>query len=55
MDNVFAVEEIIFNLQRHSINDNVVKVNFAKAFDMVDLDFLLELLAARGFGSRWIC
>lgn len=29
-------------------------MDFAKAFDMVDQDFLLELLKAKGFGDRWI-
>ena len=30
------------------------KVDFAKAFDSLDWSFVLEVLAARGFGSRWI-
>lgn len=54
MDNVIAAEETIFNLQKHNIPGNAVKVNFAKAFDMVDWDFLLDLLVTRGFWQRWI-
>ena len=48
------VEETIFSLQKLKIPSNIIKVDFSKALDMVDWDFLLELLYARGFGSRWI-
>lgn len=30
----------------------ILKVDFAKAFDLVDLEFLLDLLKARGFGPK---
>ncbi|XP_039146809.1 uncharacterized protein LOC120284053 [Dioscorea cayenensis subsp. rotundata] len=53
MDNVVAAEEIIFSLQKRRLDGNIAKVDFARAFDMVDWDFLLELLEARGFGPRW--
>lgn len=29
-------------------------MDFAKAFDSLDWNFLLEILIARGFSSRWI-
>lgn len=29
-------------------------MDFAKAFDLVDWDFLFELIHARGFGERWV-
>ena len=32
----------------------VLKLDYEKAFDKVDLDFLAELLQARGFGTKWI-
>lgn len=54
MENVVIVEEIISNLQKRNINDNVVKVDFIKAFNFVDWDFLFELLEARGFSACWI-
>jgi hypothetical protein len=30
-----------------------VKLDFEKAYDMVNLDFLMECLAARGFSEVW--
>lgn len=53
MANVVEAEEIIFNMQKQGLCGNVVKVDFAKAFDMVGWDFLLNLMEAHGFGSRW--
>lgn len=49
-----SAEELIFSLQKRKIPGHVLKVDFSKAFDIVDWDFLLELLAARGFGQRQI-
>lgn len=46
MDNVVIVEELIFYLQKRGIIDNIVKVDFAKAFNMVSWEFLLEFLMA---------
>ena len=54
MDNIATAEELIFSLQKRRFPGNVLKVDFSKAFGMVDWDFLLEMLTARGFGMRWV-
>lgn len=54
MYNVVVVKETIFSLQKRSISGSFIEVDFAKAFDMVDREFLFDLLATRGFGQRWI-
>lgn len=41
-------------MQRHRLLGHIIKMDFSKAFDTVDWDFLLELLKARGFSERWI-
>lgn len=41
-------------MHKRRLNGHILKVDFAKAFDSVDWDFLLELLRVRGFGSRWL-
>lgn len=53
-DNIIASQEVIFNLQKMKLLDHVFKVDFAKAFNSLDWNFLLDILFARGFGSRWI-
>lgn len=45
---------MIFNLQRQKFLGYAFKVNFAKSFDSLDYNFLLEILAAWGFGPLWI-
>ncbi|XP_039122026.1 uncharacterized protein LOC120258641 [Dioscorea cayenensis subsp. rotundata] len=54
LDNVVVVEELIFSMQKRRLPGFVLKVDFAKAFDLVDWDFLLNLLRAKGFGDRWV-
>lgn len=41
MDNIVVVEELIFNLQKKGVTCNIIKVNFTKAFNLVDCEFLL--------------
>jgi len=53
-DNIIAAQEVIFNLQKKKKLGFAFKVDFAKAFDSLDWDFLLEILSARGFGQRWL-
>ncbi|XP_039118945.1 uncharacterized protein LOC120255125, partial [Dioscorea cayenensis subsp. rotundata] len=54
LDNIATAEELLFSIQKRNLNGHVLKVDFAKAFDSVDWDFMFDLLRARGFGSRWI-
>jgi hypothetical protein len=32
----------------------VLKLDYEKAYDKVNWDFLLDVLEKRGFGGRWI-
>lgn len=53
LDNIVTVEELIFNIHKRRLPDYILKVDFVQAFDLVDWDFLFDLLKARGFGDRW--
>jgi hypothetical protein len=33
----------------------VLKLDYEKAYDWINIDFLIEVLKLRGFGDRWIC
>ncbi|XP_039130342.1 uncharacterized protein LOC120266746 [Dioscorea cayenensis subsp. rotundata] len=54
LDNIAMTEEAIFSIHKRRLMGHILKVDFAKAFDSVDWDFLLELLKARGFGPKWL-
>lgn len=54
LDNIATAEELIFGMHRSNLEGHILKVDFAKAFDTVDWEFLLELLEARGFGNRFV-
>ncbi|XP_039140399.1 uncharacterized protein LOC120277606 [Dioscorea cayenensis subsp. rotundata] len=54
LDNVAIAEELIFSLKKRRIPGYILKEDFSKAFDLVDWEFLLDLLKARGFGSKWL-
>lgn len=53
LDNIVTAEELIFSIHKRRLPGHILKVDFAKAFDLVDWDFLFDLLKARGFGDRW--
>ena len=40
----------------HSTHDSafVLKLDYEKAYDRVNWDFLMEMLESRGFGGKWI-
>ncbi|XP_039129083.1 uncharacterized protein LOC120265272 [Dioscorea cayenensis subsp. rotundata] len=54
LDNIATAEELLFSIHKRRLDLHVLKVDFAKAFDSVDWDFLFELLKVRGFGARWL-
>lgn len=53
-DNIVAAQELIFNIQKQKLLGYAFKVDFTKAFDSLDWNFLLHALTAWGFGLRWI-
>lgn len=53
LDNIVTAEELLFSISQRRLKGHILKVDFAKDFDTVDWEFLLELLEARGFGSKW--
>lgn len=52
-DNIIADPDMIFNLQKRKLMGQVFKIDFAKAFDSLDWNFLLDILATKGFGPRY--
>jgi hypothetical protein len=44
----------VHNLHRNKEPGVIIKLDYEKAYDEVNLDFLFEILGTRGFGDKWI-
>jgi Reverse transcriptase (RNA-dependent DNA polymerase) len=53
LDNVLAANEIIHATKQAKHSGVVLKVDFEKAYDRVNWDFIREILLSRGFGLTW--
>nr|GEW80306.1 RNA-directed DNA polymerase, eukaryota, reverse transcriptase zinc-binding domain protein [Tanacetum cinerariifolium] len=53
LDGPFIINEVLSWCKRKKQRAMVFKVDFAKAYDSVRLDFLDEVLKAFGFGYKW--
>lgn len=54
LDSVAVAEEVISHLKENDNEGLLLKVDFKKAFDTLDWDFLLDSLRARCFGEGFI-
>nr|GEV04882.1 caffeoylshikimate esterase-like [Tanacetum cinerariifolium] len=53
LDGLFILNEVLAWCKRRRKQALVFKVDFAKAYDSVRWDFLLDVLIAFGFGPKW--
>ena len=53
-DGVAVVQEYINHCCKNNITCALLKLDFVKAFDSVDWDFLIDMLRTSGFTSKWI-
>lgn len=53
-DSILIASEVHHLLSARRVKGAILKLDFEKAFDTVRWDFLLEVLEAMNFGSRWI-
>ncbi|GKA50427.1 RNA-directed DNA polymerase, eukaryota [Tanacetum coccineum] len=53
LDGPFILDELLQWCKRRSKNALFFKVDFAKAYDSIRWDYLLDVLDAFGFGNRW--
>lgn len=53
-ENFIATREIMQHIASGTKPAVFVKIDFAKAFDSVNWDFLMRVLQARGFPAKWI-
>jgi hypothetical protein len=51
---VVTSHEIVHEVHRKKMEGFVFKIDYEKAYDRVNLDFLYEILELRGFSPFWI-
>lgn len=54
LESVVTAHEAIHEVHKSGSPRVVLKLDYEKAYDRVNWDFLLEMLTSRGFGSKWI-
>ncbi|KAE8681501.1 Exocyst complex component 5 [Hibiscus syriacus] len=55
LDCSFIANEGIDLWRKKGLKGCMLKVDFKKAYDMVDWDILFKIMAKMGFGSKWCC
>lgn len=53
-DGVAVVQKYINQYCKNNITYAILKLYFAKAFDSIDWDFLVDFFHSRAFSQRWI-
>lgn len=54
LESVITAHEVIHSVHSSGQKGMVLKIDYEKAYDRVNLDFVYEVLELRGFGVRWI-
>jgi hypothetical protein len=54
LESVVIAHEIVHSVHKSKEPRVILKLDYEKAYDRVNIDFLLEILETRGFGSKWI-
>ena len=53
LESVVTTHELIHEIARKKQDGVILKLDYEKAYDRVNWDFLEEMLFTRGFGSKW--
>jgi hypothetical protein len=54
LESIVIAHEIVHSVHVAKDPGVVIKLDYEKTYDMVNLDLLVEILKGRGFGDRWI-
>jgi hypothetical protein len=52
-DGIMALHEILHDTRIKKKDGLIIKLDFEKAYDKLNWDFLFECLKQRGFGDKW--
>jgi hypothetical protein len=54
LESVVIAHEVLHTIHRSKQPGVILKLDYEKAYNRVNLDFLIEILESRGFGETWI-
>lgn len=54
MESIVTAHEIVHSLASSKLSGFVFKLDYEKAYDMINRDFIFEVLSSRGFSPKWI-
>ena len=54
MESVVSAHEIIHDVVRNGESGFIFKLHYEKAYDRIDISFLIKVLESRGFSPRWV-
>jgi hypothetical protein len=54
LESVVVAHEVVHSIHKSKATGVILKLDYEKAYDRVNLDFLLEIIRLRGFGETWM-
>jgi hypothetical protein len=54
LESVVIAHEVLHSMHKSKQPRVILKLDYEKAYDRVNIDFLLEILESRSFGETWI-
>jgi hypothetical protein len=54
LESVMVAHEVVHSIHKSKDPRVILKLDYKKTYDKVNIDFLLEILRLRGFGDRWV-
>ncbi|XP_071689258.1 secreted RxLR effector protein 78-like [Rutidosis leptorrhynchoides] len=53
LDGILILNEVVADLKKKKQKSFIFKIDFEKAFDSVNLEFLFDTMRLMGFGEKW--
>jgi hypothetical protein len=54
LESVVVAREVVHTMHKNKKPGIILKLDYEKSYDRVDLDFLFEIIKTRGLNSRWV-
>jgi hypothetical protein len=54
LESVVVAHEVVYTICKNKTSGIILKLDYEKTYDRVDLDFLFKILKTRGFNKKWL-